>query len=75
MTQPIITYTIEVDADGNITNDTQCHGSSFAQVYRAFHVIRQEVDRQIVQRRECPFNPMHGVDPVFDDEFVEAMRA
>jgi hypothetical protein len=67
MTDPVVTYTISIDRDGNITNDTQCHGSSFADVYRAFRAIKAEIDRQIDQRRECPFNPRHGGEPVFAD--------
>lgn len=69
MTEPVVTFTMTVDRAGNITNDTQTHGNTFAQVYRAFHSIRDEVQRQIDQRRACPFNPLHGTEePVFPDD-------
>lgn len=55
--KPIVTYTISIDREGNVYNDTQTHGSSFAEVYRAFHDIKREVDRQIADRRNCPYNP------------------
>jgi hypothetical protein len=29
------------------------------EVYKAFHAIKEEVDRQIAERRSCPFNPMN----------------
>lgn len=64
-TKPVVTFTISIDQQGNVTNDTQTHGSSFAEVYRAFHAIKVEVDRQIAERRACPFNPRHGVEPMF----------
>jgi hypothetical protein len=57
--QFVVTYTISIDRDGNIYNDTQTHGSSFAEVYRAFQAIKTEVDRQIAERRNCPFNPIN----------------
>jgi hypothetical protein len=64
---PVVTFTISVDADGNVWNDTQTHGHTFAEVYRAFHMIQKEVARQIAERRNCPFNPLHGVEPTFND--------
>ena len=56
----IVTYTISIDKDGNVYNDTQTHGSSFAEVYQAFIAIRAEIDRQISERRKCPFNPINN---------------
>jgi hypothetical protein len=53
----VVTYTISIDRDGNVYNDVQTHGSTFADVYRAFHSIKTEVDRQIAERRNCPYNP------------------
>lgn len=65
MAKMVITYTIGIDADGNVHNDTQTHGSTFAEVYRAFQAIKAEVDRQISERRNCPFNPKYrrGLSP------------
>jgi hypothetical protein len=56
----IVTYTISIDKDGNVYNDTQTNGSSFAEVYKAFHAIKAEVDRQIAERRNCPYSPARG---------------
>jgi hypothetical protein len=67
MSEIVVEYTIKVDRDGNITDDTQCFGNSFAEVYRAFHAIKAEVDRQISKRRDCPFNPINPQPPNFDD--------
>lgn len=59
MPRMIVTYTVGIDEDGNVHNDTQTHGSSFAEVYKAFYAIKTEVDRQIAERRNCPFNPAY----------------
>lgn len=56
----IVTYTISIDRAGNIYNDTQPFNSTFAEVYKAFIAIKAEVDRQIEERRNCPFNPKYG---------------
>lgn len=53
----IVEYTIKIARNGDVTNDVATNGSTFAEVYRAFHAIRDEVDRQIKERRNCPFNP------------------
>jgi hypothetical protein len=64
----IVTFTISIDVDGNVTNDVQPFDSTFAEVYKAFHCIKAEVQRQIAERRNCPFNPLHGTAPViFED--------
>jgi hypothetical protein len=69
---PVVTFLICVDKEGNIHNDIQTHGHTFAEVYRAFHAIKAEVDRQINERRNCPFNPLHGTEPVtFEEEAHE----
>jgi len=60
MSKRLVTITMSVDEDGNIYDDTQTHGNSFAEVYRGFRCIREELDRQIAGRRQCPFNPKYG---------------
>lgn len=60
MSKFVVTYTISIDQEGNVYNDTQTHESSFAEVYRAFQQIKVEVDRQIAERRNCPFNPIQS---------------
>ena len=55
----IVTYTISIDERGNIYNDVNTHGNSFATVYWGFCAIKEEVDRQIAERRVCPFNPKY----------------
>jgi hypothetical protein len=67
MTEFVVEYTIKIDREGNITNDVVTHGNSFADVYAAFHVIKNELDRQIRERRVCPYNPIHPQPPTFDD--------
>lgn len=57
---PLVTYTISIARNGDVTNDVQSHGNTFAEVYRGFVAIKAEVDRQIEERRECPFNPKYG---------------
>ena len=54
----LVTYTISIGRNGDIYNDTQAHGNTFADVYRGFYAIKAEVDRQIAERRECPYNPI-----------------
>lgn len=61
ITDPVLTITFRVDREGNIANDTQTHGKTFAEVYRGFHAVRQEIDRQIADRRQCPYNPINKV--------------
>lgn len=69
MSKPIVTFTVSVDREGNITSRTQTHDSTFADAYRGFHLIKDEVQRQIDERRNCPFNPINGNDPVtFPDD-------
>lgn len=60
MARLIVTFTVSIDQEGNIYNDVQAYDSSFAEVYRAFHTIKKEVDRQIEERRNCPFNPINS---------------
>lgn len=65
---PVVTFTVSIARNGDVTNDTQTYGSTFAEVYRAFHAIKAEIERQIAERRACPYNPAHGAsEPVFDD--------
>jgi hypothetical protein len=53
----IVEYSIKIDTQGNIYNDVVTNKHSFAEVYAGFHVILQEVKRQIDERRNCPYNP------------------
>jgi hypothetical protein len=46
--------------DGSVVNNTACHGSTFAEAYAGLMAVRDEVDRQIADRRSCPFNPKYG---------------
>jgi len=56
----LITMTLSVAVDGDdyhVSDSTQTHGNTFAEVYRGMTMIRDEVQRQIDDRRMCPFNP------------------
>lgn len=67
----IVTYTISIDDNGNIYNDVQTHGNTFAKVYKAFLTIKDEVLRQIKERGNCPFNPKlirENGEPEFETE-------
>ena len=58
----LVEYHIRIMRDGSVWNDVQCHGNPFSDVYRGMRLVRDEVDRQIAERRECPFNPRYGDD-------------
>lgn len=60
MADRLITITIGIDREGNVYDDVQTHDNSFADVYRGMCAVRDEVERQIRERRNCPFNPKHG---------------
>jgi hypothetical protein len=66
MSDFVVEYTIKIDRAGNVHNDVATNGNSFADVYRAFHAIRAEVDRQIAERRVCPYNPVNPQPPLFE---------
>ncbi len=64
---PILTVTIAIDRNGNVYEDTQTHGSKWADVYRAFHAIKAEIERQIAERKNCPFIPTKSALPLPGD--------
>lgn len=69
----LLTITLSVDEDGNVYDDTQTHGNTFAEVYKGFTLVREEIQRQIDDRRKCPFNPINvrkDGAPKFGDEDV-----
>jgi hypothetical protein len=67
----ILRFTITIDADGNVTNDTETGKSTFSEVYGAFRQIKAEVERQIADRRDCPFNPSSKII----DQLIETGKA
>lgn len=52
--------------NGDIHSSLKTHGNPWPDVYRAMHAMRDELDRLIAERRECPFNPRNPQPPVFD---------
>lgn len=55
----LITMEISIDRDGNVYQDTQTHGNSWADVYRGTWAIKRELDRLVDEQRQCPFHPKH----------------
>lgn len=67
MNDRLVTLQISIDREGNVYEDTQTHGNSWAEVYRGFVAVRAEIDRQMAAQRTCPYHPKYGSsDPVFD---------
>ena len=69
----LVTMTMSVEVDGDdyhVHDSTQTHGNSWADVYRGMVMLRDELNRQLDSRRDCPFNPKsvreHG-EPKFED--------
>ena len=59
---PLVTMTISVARNGDITQSTLCHGNSFADVYRGITQIVKHLVKDIEDRRRCPFNPINKPD-------------
>ena len=60
MSEPAFEFHCTILRDGSVVNDNVCHGATFAEAYRHLLAVRDEVDRQIRDRRACPFNPRYG---------------
>jgi hypothetical protein len=59
----LIKYTIQIDHDGGLTSYVETCDNSFADIYRGFRLIKAEVERQIAERKNCPYNPKYGKEP------------
>lgn len=57
MSKRLVTMELSVDEGGNIWQDTQTHGNSFAEVYRGTVLLKKELERVIAERRACPHFP------------------
>ena len=57
MSKRLVTMELSVDEDGNIWQDTQTHGNTFAEVYRGTVLLKRELERVIAERRSCPHFP------------------
>jgi hypothetical protein len=62
MSKPLITITMSVDSDGNITEDTQCHDNPWAETFRGMKLLSARFSELMERRRECPFNPKYGAE-------------
>jgi hypothetical protein len=62
MKDPLITMTISVDAEGNVEEDSQCHGRPWSESYKGMVMIRDRMEELVARRRECPFNPKYGAE-------------
>lgn len=59
----LITMTLSASVDGDdfiVSDDTQTHGNTWAEVYRGMVMLRDELDRQLADGRLCPFHPKYG---------------
>lgn len=62
MSDQLLTIEMSIDRDGHIHSRTQTHESTFAEAYRSLIKLREELDRQIAQKKKCPANPKFGQD-------------
>lgn len=56
----LVTMTLSVSVEGDnfyVSDSTQTHGNSWAEVYRGMIMLRDELQRQIDSAKLCPFNP------------------
>ena len=56
----LVTVTVSIARNGDVYDDTVTHGNTYADVYSGLVQVRAEIDRQITQRRACPYNPKYG---------------
>lgn len=69
----LVTVTFMVEQDGDhwqVHEDTQTHGNTWAEVYRGMVAIRDEINRQIDEKKNCPYNPLNvrqNGEPNFED--------
>ena len=68
-TDPVLTFKVTIARNGNVTNDVLTHGCTFAEVYWGMHEVKRVVQRQIDERRMCPYNPKNCAlkEPEFKD--------
>lgn len=62
MTDRLVTITISIGRNGDIHEDTQCHGNSWADVYRGKVAALERMKFLVDERRICPFNPKNQSD-------------
>lgn len=69
----LVTMTMYVEVDGDdyhVHDDTQTHGNDWADVYKGIVMLRDELNRQLTDKKLCPFNPMNvrrDGEPKFDE--------
>lgn len=66
-----MTISVAVDGDDfHVSDSTQTHGNSWADVYRGMTMLRDELNRQIGDAKLCPYNPKNvraNGEPDFKD--------
>lgn len=58
----LVTMKMSVKVDGHdfhVCDETETHGNDWSDVYRGMVMLRDELNRQIAERKLCPFNPMN----------------
>ena len=67
-----MTIGVEVDGDDyHVFDDTQIpNGITWAEAYKGMVMLRDELQRQINERKNCPFNPLNvrrDGEPTFEE--------
>jgi hypothetical protein len=53
----LVTITISIAKNGDIHEDTQCHGNSWAEVYRGKCLALDRLKFLVEENKQCPFHP------------------
>jgi hypothetical protein len=55
---PLVTISISIDRNGSVYEDTQCHGNTWAEVYRGKTLALKRMRFLVEENRQCPFHPL-----------------
>lgn len=60
MNDILVEWNVKILRNGDVINDTLTYDNSFADVYRGLVAVKNEIERQIRERGNCPYNPKYG---------------